>query len=80
VAAPLHHGDGMSTSLLPILLTPILQLLALPAPPAPTVDDVDAPSIVHVHPTGYGSDDPDPDHAQGVVLKLPNGSFEAAAQ
>jgi len=69
----------MSSSILPILMAPVLQLLALPAPTPPAVDDVDAPSIVHVHPTGCGSDDPDPDGAQAVVIKLPNGTFETAA-
>jgi hypothetical protein len=68
----------MSTSLLPILMAPVLQLLALPAsaPPAP---DADAPSIVQVHPTGCNADDPDPDHARAVIIKLPNGTFETAA-
>ena len=69
----------MSTTLLPVLMAPILQLMAIPAPPAPPADDADAPSIVHVHPAGYGSDDPDPDHARAVIVKLPNGSFETAA-
>lgn len=68
----------MSTSLLPVLMAPVLQLLALPAPPLPA-DDADTPSIVHVHPSGCGADDPDPDHARAVIIKLPNGTFETAA-
>jgi hypothetical protein len=59
-------------------MAPVIQLLALPAPPAPMVDD-DAPSIVHVHPSGSNADDPDPDGAQSVVIKLPNGNFETTA-
>ena len=59
-------------------MAPVIQLLALPAP-APQMADDDAPSIVHVHPGGCNADDPDPDGAQAVVIKLPNGTFETAA-
>jgi hypothetical protein len=69
----------MSTSLLPVLMAPILQLMALPAPTTPPADDADAPSIVHVHPSGCNDDDPDPDRARALIIKLPNGTFETAA-